>query len=255
MDMKKFECALDVFKGTCELNNYNLVSVTLEEGKNTVKPEIKGNKSYYYSVVLTDKMDYIMGAVNTLEPDTFQIGELINMASKVLYNLDIDDIHIEINSNNNEEELVSNLEALDLDVEISSNKASNLSFSINVEDKNVINGGVEDDKIYFELHYSDLEKVYTAHEKNEGLDVYVYPMDKESLSDAFILGSNLKDAGFKTEIDYSLKQVDKSKLNASFMISFNKDDIKKYEVKFIDLATNEVKTVGIDNLIEELAFI
>lgn len=260
MDIKKYNYVIDIFKGTCELNNYNESALIYKQGdlSNFKVFESENNKIYYSGLVYKEKTDCLFGAENKLDPNVYTICEIINLGAKFLNNLDIDDYEIQITTfGSNAEEVIENLETLDLNVlgvEAEPSTSDVLSFSIVVQNEAVICGGMDKNKAYFKARFNDIDKIFNYHEKKVKTDVYVYPLDKESFSDAFILGSNLKDAGFKTEIDYSLKQLNREEIDAVYMISFDKDNIKKYEVKLIDLATSEVKTVGIDNLIEELAF-
>ncbi len=260
MDIKKYNYVLDIFKGTCELNNYNESALIYEKGNlSDFKVfESKASKAYYNGLVYNEQTDCMMGALNKLDPSVYTVCEIINLAAKFLNNLDIEDYEIQITSYGKDfSEVLENLEALDLNVygvEAEPSEGDSISFSIVVQDKSIIIGGMNKTEAYFKTYFNDIDKVFNYRESDEKMDVYIYPMDEESLSDAFILGSNIKDAGFKAEIDYSLKQLKREEIDATYMITFNKENIKKYEVKLIDLATDEVKTVGIDNLIEELAF-
>lgn len=260
MDVKKYNYVLDIFKGTCELNNYNESGLIYEKGNlSDFKVfESKASKIYYSGLVYKEQTDCMMGALNKLVPSAYTICEIINLAAKFLNNLDIEDYEIQITSyGEGADEVIDNLEALDLNVcgvEAEPSDGESISFSIVVKSKVVILGGMNKTEACFKTYFNDIDKVFNYRESDEKMDVYIYPMDEESLSDAFILGSNIKDAGFKTEIDYSLKQLKREEINAMCMVTFNKENIKKYEVKLIDLATDEVKTVSIDNLIEELTF-
>lgn len=260
-NIQKYEYALDIFKGTCELNNYEQITFQYEEklSKNMLPDTSNLNdKSYYHCLTFDKKPTYVFGAINKKEPTIYIVGEIINMASKVLYHLDVPDIKISLYTNGyNTEELVSNLETLDLEVETHENntKGETLSFEISSNDKLVVKGGIKENLTYFTINYSSLENVYDYTDERLPLDAYIFVEDKSVLDDAFIIGSNLKDAGFKVEVDYSLKKVTKDDINACFLITFDSKDIENYQVKLIDMATEELKKVMIDNLVEELSFL
>jgi len=89
------------------------------------------------------------------------------------------------------------------------------------------------------------------------VDVYVVPVTKNELSDALIIGTMLKDAGYKTEIDYRDTSVKNkfslaNKMNTSYIVTIGAEEIKNYTVKLKDAASGEEKTIGINNLVDEL---
>lgn len=121
-------------------------------------------------------------------------------------------------------------------------------------------GGPDLEGVGFALGYERLQEILKTLElapKVSPVDVYVIPVTNEQLSDAFIVGTMLKDAGYKTEIDYrdvSLKSKfsEANKKNPSYMVIMGEEESKSYSVKLKDAKTGEEKTVGINNLVEEL---
>ena len=98
----------------------------------------------------------------------------------------------------------------------------------------------------------DIEKLI----KEEPL-IYVAPVTKNEISDAFIIGSNLRDIPIKTYIDYrdiSLKKklANADKLGASYIIIIGEEEIKKFSVILKDALTKEERLVSINNLSDEL---
>lgn len=262
--MKKLEYALDIFKGTCELNNYNLVQIRRLNEKIPAKItldmiESKHQKAYYYTETFDGKNDFIFGALNRTLPDIYSVGEMINMACKTLYHMEIDEIVITIKSIDFEvDKLIDNLETIDLVVEKSDELPDAnqiLTFEIYNTSILLAKGGIENDMTFFQICYNDIEPLINIETNEIPLDAYIKPLEESVKNDAFFIASNLKDSGFKTDVDYSLKQIDKEKVNATFLITFDAKDIGNYQVKMVDLATEEVKTVMIDNIIEELAFL
>lgn len=263
-EMRKYEYVLDIFKGTCELNNFDpIYARAYNDGmankdilKSVLNDIEKDEKVYFYGPVLDGKECVIAGGIcNKDNPYIF--SEVINMCTKFLTNLGMEEISVDIEGEE-DGDAISNLEALDISVDLKekdSSRDDETSFTVYAADEPVVYGGLrEDGTIYF---YSDIENLmgYVDNIHETQVDVYISPTSKEVLDDAFIIGSNLRDAGFKVEIDYSLKQVTKDVIDASFLVTFDREDIKKYQVKLVDMATKEVKTVKIDNLVEELSFI
>ena len=121
-------------------------------------------------------------------------------------------------------------------------------------------GGPELNGIGFALGYERLQEILKTLElvpQKSPLDVYVIPVTKEQLSDAFIVGTMLKDAGYKTEIDYrdvSLKNKfgEANKSGTNFIVTLGEEEVKSYSVKLKDAKTGEEKTFGINNLVDEL---
>lgn len=261
-EMRKYEYILDVFKGTCELNNFEGIKAPAfdEDGCPcddvicevlAIKPETC-KKVYFYGPQMNEEETTLLGAIaDKISP--YSGVEMINMAVKFLFNLDVTEVMVSIGGED-AKFVKENLEALDIPVEVVKDKDA--IFKVLVDDKEIAFGGmIADDGVFMEMDYKNIADVVDYKNKALPLDVYVAPLAKEVLDDGFIIGSNLKDAGLKVEIDYSLKQVTKDDVDATFLVTFDKDDIANYQVKLVDMATKEIKTVGIDNLVEELAFI
>ena len=92
---------------------------------------------------------------------------------------------------------------------------------------------------------------------SETLDIYIAPIDIKNISDALIIGTDLRDAGFKCEIDYrdtnfKNKMSTASKMNASFAVIIGEEELKDYSVILKDLKTKEEKKISINNLADEL---
>lgn len=121
-------------------------------------------------------------------------------------------------------------------------------------------GGPELNGIGFALGYERLQEILKSLEltpKSDVLDIYVIPVTSEQLSDALIIGTMLKDAGYKTEIDYrdvSLKNKysQANKMNTNYIVTIGEEELKNYTVKLKDAKTSEEKTIGINDLVEEL---
>ncbi len=258
-ELRKYEHILDIFKGTCELNNFEGMQLAIFDDKGKSKKNIveealnsrhtDSKKVFFYSPIMDDEETMVLGALS-VKTSPYTCAELINLAVKILTNLDIEDISVTYGGR--DEKLQENLEALSIAVDLCDDK----SFGISVDDKETFIGGqTEDDIFYIFVDYKILSELTPYKEKTEPLDAYIVPTDKEVFDDAFIIGSNLREAGFKVEVDYSLVQVTKENVDATFLITFDASDIAKYEVKLIDMATREIKHIKIDNLIEEMMFI
>lgn len=121
-------------------------------------------------------------------------------------------------------------------------------------------GGPDLEGVGFALGYERLQEILKSLNlvpEEVPTDIYVIPISKEQLSDAFIVGTMLKDAGYKTEIDYrdtSLKNKfgEANKLGASYIVVMGEEEVKSYSVKLKDAKTGEEKTVGINDLVDEL---
>ena len=90
--------------------------------------------------------------------------------------------------------------------------------------------------------------------------VYVAPVLKEQIDDAFLIGLNLRELPIKTHVDYrdiSLKKKlsNADKLNASYIIIVGEEELSKYSVILKDAQTKEEKVVSINNLSDELSLL
>jgi len=259
--IKKHEYFLDIFKGTCELNNYNqvegqmhydgslrenLIDTTLEE----LKTNNEIGKFYTYGLVFNEEeafngLTLISGTINT-----YRLSELINLNVKILYNAGLDNAIIHTSN----KEIIDNLEAIDLEVkeeEVKKEKYDGKeAFEIEIDGLVVAHGGYNDDFAYMTCYY-DAVKDLIDHDENNSLDTYIMPKESECLDDAFVIATNLKDAGFRVDVDYELNKEEKA---ADFLITFDSKDISNYQVHFKDVKTNEEKEVMIDNIVEELSF-
>ncbi len=243
-DAKKIEYALDIFKGTCLLNNYEAI-LGGKDIKDTLSSLKEDGKYFYYSLCPEVELGgVIKGKINSYEK-----CEFVNLAVKILNNMGIYDFIVKVDSKDSS--IVENLESIDIGVD--SKASSSETFEIYIDDKPVVIGKLEDEKNYFKMKFDDI-KDYIRVDETDELDLYVLPKDKESMSDALVISTNLKDAGFKVAVDYSLQKVDEDKLNSAFLITFDANDIRKYKVHYKDLKTKEEKEVLIDNIIEELSF-
>ena len=92
---------------------------------------------------------------------------------------------------------------------------------------------------------------------SDTVDVYVAPIGENNTADALLIGTNLKDCGFKCEIDYrntnlKNKLATASKINSKYTVIIGDEEIKNYTVILKDMATKEEKTISINNLADEL---
>ena len=121
-------------------------------------------------------------------------------------------------------------------------------------------GGPELSAVGFALGYERVQEIMKTLEllpKDDVLDIYVATVSEKELSDAFIIGTSLKDAGFKTEIDYRTtalknKLATASKMNANYIVIVGEEELKKFSVILKDAVTKEEKVVPINNLLDEL---
>ena len=87
--------------------------------------------------------------------------------------------------------------------------------------------------------------------------IYVAPIAKEDIDDAFIIGESLREIPYKTYIDYrdiklNKKLANADKLNAKFIIIIGEEERKKYSVILKDALTKEERVISINNLTDEL---
>lgn len=271
-EMRKFQYVKDIFMGTCELNNYDSIMLpTFAQGGKPIEDYLdevlkhldnKLDRCYFecHPYCKEETCEFI--ALIKGKNDTYLESELINLAVKTLHNLDEYDCQVTIKGSKDHKELIENLEALDIAASLGNTFVDDkydkeLSFDITIGESLVIHGGASYDLklTYFKIYYEQLQKIVEYREKMEELDIYISPKDESSLNDAFLIGTNLKDAGFKTGVNYFLEDFEEENLHSNFLITFDSKDIANYEVKLKDLKTKETKTVKIDELVEELAFI
>lgn len=253
-EMRKFEYILDIFKGTCELNSFSPLQSPIKNGselRKTLRENIKDIKGKFYSYgnTFTPDENIELSAFIVGNDNVYRRCEIVNLAVKTLNNIGIYDVQVNIDSSN--KELVENLEMIDLDIKDVSTDSEKFSFSLVLEDR-VIGTGGYDGMLYFTLNYKDIDSVYEYRE-DDIFDVFIKPNDESVLEDALAIATNLKDAGFKIEVDYELESTNIP--DASFLVTFDSSDIGKYVVHLKDLKTHEEREVMIDNLVEELSFI
>lgn len=270
---RKKEAIIDMFKGMCELNCYSLIlpKETSSPRKNLLDgifDEIDCNGNYYlYGTAYEETEDLKLAAVLKGRTDTYAIAELVNLVYKMYFFLNEESIQIRINDitlkNEKCKHIIEELDNLgiptvyDKKTEVEEPYDKDISFDIIIDDKKVAHGGVNRDLAisYILISVEESIKTIEIEDKETPTDVYLFPETQDVFSDALTISTELKDCGFKTEVDYSLnkdniKKIDVLKYRS--LITFNESDIKKYTVKLTLLSTKEVHDVSIENLVEEL---
>lgn len=246
IDAINFDNAYETFKGIAEINNYEFIKF-----KRVSDAELEKSSKFYY---FTDNTFNIEVSINS---NTYLTAEIINIGVKYLEILGLEDIILKFKEIDSDlEEILENLE-IDYEVDETLNSEFELSM-IDSEDVEKVIGIGNTSKL--EIKFESLNhmlKDYDITFNKTPLDVYIMPETKELLQDTFIIGTSLKDVGFKTEIDYSdipLKEkVLKAKdSNTTYIIIVNEKDLKKYSVRLIDAKTEEEKVVSINTLQDEL---
>ena len=256
-ETKKMESFTDIFKGTCELNGFHIVKINGEcDDEIGELRELDSKGKFYY---IEDEEGKITFRAITFNTGIYNLGEMVNMAVKVLYNADLTETTVMFDENSKSvfEEIFDDVEALDIPCGFESLKGANklsIRFEVRIDDK-AVGGGYVCNGEYIEIYidYDAVKENYRYREEEYEIDAYITPKSKEVLSDAFIIASNLKDAGLRVEIDYSMGEAQLG--NSSFLIEMDEKSIGSYEVNLTDRKTHETKKVHIDNLVEELMFI
>lgn len=114
--------------------------------------------------------------------------------------------------------------------------------------------------IGFAIGYERLQeilKTLSLTPKEDNIEIYVIPVSEDQLEDAFSIATTLKDSGFKTELDYRKTNVknkfsEANKQNAQYIVTIGEEEQKTYTVKLKDALTSEEKTIGINDLVDEL---
>ncbi len=252
--IKKEDYALDIFKGTCELNNYQRIDTSIEYDGTLRKDLIKGmveklknekltGKFYTYGIVLNKEEELHMMSIIMGNMNNYRLCELINMNVKALYNMELYNVTVRISN----KDIIEKLRMLDLTVceEESTNK-----IEIEVNDKVLMSGAYNKTYAYLNLNYNTLEGIM-KYEDNLALDAYIMPEDLNILDDALLIATYLSDAGIRVDVDYELK---KEVLSTEFIIKVSSEDISKYLVRLLDTKTNEEKEVSINDLVGELLY-
>lgn len=273
---RKKEAIFDMFKGMCELNCYSLIlpkemSSTRKNLLEGLFDEIDCKGNYYlYGITYEETEDLKLAAILKGRTDTYAIAELVNLVYKVYFFLNEENIQIRINDitlkNEKCKHIIEELDNLgipsihDNKVDIKEPYDKDVSFDILIDDKKVAHGGVNRDLAisYILISMEESIKTIEIENKETSTDVYLFPETKEVYSDALVISTELKDCGFKTEVDYSLNKENIEKIDVlkyRTLITFNESDIKKYSVKLTLLSTKEVHDVSIENLVEELNLI
>lgn len=265
-EAKKYDYISDIFKGTCEINNYQFLKprITDEKGilrSSHTKEILKNNEIHkcYYSLPVYDKHEkHIFGVLVRDAGNVYIQSEVINLAVSFLRNLGLEEISVSLNDVDKHKDLEENLDALDIVVNLDSASKNELDdylgFDIYQGDTLVGHGGSssKDSMTYLEVDYDSLKNLTITGGEDKKLDIIVEALDEASMSDAFLLGTNLRNCGFVTEINYDGK---KGKYDADYLVSLSEEHTKRYEVTLKDLKTGEEKCVGIDDLVSELSFL
>ncbi len=239
--IRKMESFLDIFKGTCELNNFN---PCIKE------PSEASNDKCYFGGLAADSKQIELKAFIKDKDNLYRKAEIINLAVKTLNNANIYDFSLNISSD--DKDLCELIELVD--IEFTSKKDTSLSFDIVLDGKVLASYKETESFGILEFFYDNIEDAY-SYDEVDVLDVYIAPKSLTVLPDAFAIATNLKDAGFKVEVNYEMEKKDITAEIADFLISFDEKDIGDYKVKMKDLKTNETHDVMIDNIVEELSFI
>ncbi|HBA37464.1 MAG TPA: hypothetical protein DCY94_01945 [Firmicutes bacterium] len=261
--IKKLEYFTDIFKGTCELYNFSPIGLPILDGDTPIEHQIdlaikdpdvsKTNKLYYEGPAFASGEHRELGALITGYTENYRIAELITLATKILYNADIYETTVIIDTKS--KELVEALELVDLVVKeekLEKDKLdTDLAFEIIAGDYTVARGGGENGTYYFYIDYRAIEDLI-EHDYKNTLDVFISPKTNKVLEDTFVISTNLKDAGFKIETDYEMKVTNFANLDADFLIIIDEEGMAKYTVHLKDLKTKDEREIMIDNLIEEL---
>ncbi len=266
-EKEKLDYIIDIYTGTMLLNNFIPMEMSIKTGSNLrsdfIKDAIKylnslnaKGKFYFYGPTFNEGEQLELCGLCLGKSNHFRKCELVNVAVKILYNLNLYDILVNVD----DEALIDDLESISLPVGKTALKKTDYTdsfvFRVSMNDKILIEGGGSDEKetLYFIINCDNLLKMCDYNKKEE-LDAYIKPLEQDVLSDAFQIATDLKDSGLKLEVDYELNNFQEDEIEATFLITFDKKDIANYRVHLKDLKTKEEREVMIDNLIEELSFI
>ena len=258
---KAYNYILDIFKGECELNGYNYIKAL---GDMNLDEVLKEEKKVYYD------RDSEFGFATLSKNGLFGPLEAINLAYKYIYMVGLENSWIEFKTaqNDYEKEITENLESIDIDCDIVDDielkNGELLRFQIKTDKYNtpVLTGFVKKEGVdtltCVSINYNMLIAVIDTDRQVETLPIDVCVISDTSFqSDAFIIGTSLKDAGYKAEIDYSdttLKEKEKivKELNPSYIVSITEKSMKNFEVELTDVKVGETHKIGINDLIEEI---
>ena len=88
-------------------------------------------------------------------------------------------------------------------------------------------------------------------------DLYIMPLGENAVSPAYYLGTNLRIAGYQTEIDLSgsklpamFKKAEKA--NAKYALIIGEDEVANKKVQVKDLEKKTQETIAIDDLFDYL---
>lgn len=253
-EAKKLEAFTDIFKGTCELNGFDIVKVSGDYSLNELKSINPKGKVYY---VDDEEGKVKLHAIN-FSVGTYDLAEMVNMVVRALYNADLMEVTVLFNEKAKEtfEPIIEDLEMLEIPCGFAELKASkgDILFEVRIDD-NVVGGGCvyKDEYIEIYIDYEQVKEYYEYREEDSEIDAYVIPASKDVLSDAFVISSNLKDAGLRVQVDYTMGEEQLG--NSVFLIDLDAKLIASYKVKLTDRKTHEVRELSIDDLAEALLFI
>lgn len=207
----------------------------------------------------------------------------IDSGSEVFKNLPSIKNYLTDSSNNYFNELQEALDLLEIDYEVDDSLVRGLDyydqtvFEFVIDDENLGSantvcgggrynelvsslGGPNVSGVGFAIGYERLASViknFDLYKEEKNLDVYVVPVTKNELPDAFAIGTSLKDSGFKTEIDYRETNLKNKlaladKMDASYIVIVGEEELKNYSVILKNSLTKEQETISINDLTDKL---
>lgn len=238
LDVRKYDFASDTFRGISELNNYELVLL----GEDKVNID-----KYYY---INDNIFSLCSKRNTI----YDYAEVINIGYKYALLLNYKNVSIKIQNNNmtlnDYNLLLETLDSIEIPYNIDASLKGNedVLFQV-VSDNNVIVSGYIKDECVLNIDFLNIvNSIDEKYIKSNSVDISVVPESNNNNSDALIIATMVRDAGYKVEVNYS----NNSNIECSYMIKINSKTEKNYTVILKDMKTMEEKEVSINNLVEEL---
>lgn len=237
-----YDYAYDLFKGVCEMNNIKLFK------GDKAKYELPKDDVYnYYCESTLDDIEF--GIISSDNGNIYRHAEILNLAVKFLELMNLKDIKVVI-ADSNLREILESIEVDSEDTEDTKN------YQIKSGNTVLANGHIDAKMHTLKISFNkicDLLKDSDTVPDKTPIDTYVIAEDEESLNDAFIIATSLKDIGFKTEMSYdAISEKETVNIETTYVIVVTSKLMKHYQVKVIDTKTKEDKIISINDLENEL---
>ena len=199
-EMHKFNYIKDIFDGTCELNSCEniMIPVSDEQGQlidDSIEKAVtfigdQRGRFYFHTPYYTYKEKYQFVVIAKAEKNVYLESELVNLAVKVLHNLDEYEVIVNLGGSENHDDLQEALDSIEIasaldSVALDERYEKELGFDIVIGEDIVVHGGANygEGIAYFTMDYETLEKHVSYVKEKQELDAFIVPKHSSEFFD------------------------------------------------------------------------